>query len=336
MGAGSVLFPLRTTIAMPYLALALALILLLAGGCAPDASRPPAIAADGVAPAAAGSHRAPRPHRADRAHLAGQDLVLTPYQVTALARRHARGSDQTTTAQVRGDIERYRQRYRRLPPDSPDRPLVLRRLALALAELSYRLDLDLSQGQQQQTPQERGESLRRWRATLLEATELLDLLRRRHRLWCLFPAEQLVADQGCNDEAMYQLGVTQELSGELGQAEEAYRFVLRSWPSSPFAPHARFSLAALALDQAAADAAKRAAARASFEQIAAGGRGQSPFWLFAHYQLANLHLAAGDQTRAIEQLSRVAKPGGNGPASPEEAALAHAAAEQIAQLEAAP
>jgi tetratricopeptide (TPR) repeat protein len=106
--------------------------------------------------------------------------------------------------------------YEATPRDAPDRRSLLRRLAEGYSALA-RVDW-------------RAEAAARRRAILYYGTLAED-----YKTSCASPTD------GCADEALYYMGLEQEVAGKVVKAGKSYQEIIRNYPQSPFYPYAFFA-----------------------------------------------------------------------------------------------
>jgi tetratricopeptide (TPR) repeat protein len=198
----------------------------------------------------------------------------------------ARGPPTPTAlrASPRGEIAALESLYAGVARDSPERPVLLRRLAdeyVALETVAQRETGERAQAIVQ--------------VARRKAIAYYAQLAAEYAKWCA---------GACTDEVLFHLASEHEAAGETAEARRAYHEIIRSWPASRYLPNAYLSFAELFFEEAGRDPAKLAPAEKAYQEVLRFPPPDNKLAAYAHYKLAYVHFNRGDTTRALDEMTK--------------------------------
>jgi hypothetical protein len=182
---------------------------------------------------------------------------------------------------LKTEIRQLKALFEVTPRESPERPLILRRLADDNAELAWA------------APRE-AESARS------QAIQYYNMLATSYKTHCSSPPSKR-----CADEVLYLMGLEQELLGRLDEARKSYLALVQSFPQSTYVPYTYFAFGEHFFKEAMEqDRSKLPMAKQIYEKVTQFP--DSPIVPEAMLRLAQIADAEGDVVTAEQHRKRAA------------------------------
>lgn len=229
-----------------------------------------------------------------------------------------------------------------VPPNAPDRPKIMRRLAEDYYELASRGGRDKQAARERSARGDMGaareieKSDRLIPAAQRKMTDYYEMLTQNHPNFCHSPnAADPTKSRGCNDEALYFLGLEYQRLASPEKARKTYLTLIMRFPASPWIPSAYVAFGEFFFAEGNTDPSKLEYARQSYDKAVQFPPPQNEVLGFAHYRLAQVHKQKQDHPAAMSHLMKAIDFAVNNPHLRSSPALAQAARREIVPVYAA-
>ena len=212
------------------------------------------------------------------------------------------------------EIQNMEVLFASVPPNAPDRPQIMRRLAEDYYELASRAARDkqsaqdrLAQGDQR-AAREIEKSDRLIPAAQKKMIDYYEMLTQKHPNFCQSPnATDPTKSVGCNDDALYFMGLEYTRMGQAEKARRTYLKLIQGFPYSPWIPSAYLAFGEFFLAEGQADPAKLDYAKQAYEKVVQYPPPRNEVFGFAHYRLAQVHQLKQDYPSALSHFMKASE-----------------------------
>ncbi len=265
-----------------------------------------------------------------------------PTSVTKAVPRHDRVLRDLGRRLLMQEITNVTRLYKATPPDNPDRPRLMRRLADNYVELEsavFREQIeaqDAARRNQQRAPRRAAELKRKARVAAKvvkrarqRAISFYERLATQHRSYCRFPHQKKLANRGCTDEVLYYLAYEHEQARDLAKARDAYLELIGHWPASTYLPNAFLAFGELYFSEAQGKPSRWALALQAYQKVLEHKPPTNKLWGYAQYKLGYVHWNQGRHAKALDAFKKVIDFGTRYPQLPNTKGLTEAARRDI-------
>lgn len=229
-----------------------------------------------------------------------------------------------------------------VPPNAPDRPQIMRRLAEDYYELASRGGRDKQAARERSARGDMGaareveKNTRIIPAAQKKMIDYYEMLTQNHPNFCHSPnAADPTKSRGCNDEALYFLGLEYQRLASPEKARKTYLTLIMRFPASPWLPSAYLAFGEFFFAEGNTDPSKLEYARQSYDKAVQYPPPQNEVLGFAHYRLAQIRKQRQDHPAAMSHLMKAIDFAVNNPNLRSSPALAQAARREIVPVYAA-
>lgn len=195
-------------------------------------------------------------------------------------------------------------------PNSPDRPLILRRLADDYYELKSAAHQDKQRALRsaRATTQEVNKSEKLANAAEKKSLQYYEMLVAKHPDHCrVRDSADPSKNQGCLDDVLYFLGLEYQRLDTPDQARKYFFQLIKSFPMSPWIPASYLAFGEFFLAESAADPSKLEFARQAYDKVLQFPPPANETYGFAHYRLAQVHTQKQDFSTALAHMTKAAE-----------------------------
>jgi tetratricopeptide (TPR) repeat protein len=225
--------------------------------------------------------------------IAAEDSAMTDAKLSAMVQdpRRERWSPRRRPLLV-SELQSLEALFAAAPSSSPDRPLLMRRLAYDYDELKFAARQDKQQGVidggRNKSEQARHLDVLASAAQKM-AAKYYQMIDQQHPTFCQTRnATDPAKSKGCIDDVLYFGGLEQAEMGSLDQARRTFFKLVKDFPQSPWIPYAYLGFGELFLAEAVADPSKRELARLSYSEVIKRPPPENDTYGFAQYRLGQV------------------------------------------------